>query len=368
MSGLWEVVEQALRVRAQGRRAVLATVVKVCGSAYRRPGARMLMPDGGEPVGMVSGGCLESDLAERAKGVLASGETQSVVYDMRSPDDIVWGLGLGCNGEVRVLLEPLGPAPATDYLEFLNRCLRQRRPGVVVTLFDGRRLTLDEARNTEGSIDEPSLHAAAVEHARHALADQRSTVERIETGQGPVEALVEYVPPTISLLVFGAGNDAVPLVRLSRQLGWRVTVVDDRPAQARAERFPEADTVELIRFDALNPQTLPVDVYTPVVVMTHHFLHDLELLHYLLSTDTPYLGLLGPRQRSRNLLDELAKRGVKPTVEQSSRIYGPLGLDIGAETPEEIALATLAEIRAVLSRRQGGFLRDRTGPLHEWSQ
>jgi xanthine/CO dehydrogenase XdhC/CoxF family maturation factor len=350
----------------------LATVVKVAGSAYRRPGARMLMPSGGEPLGMVSGGCLESDLAERAKGVLASGEAQTVVYDMRSPDDIVWGLGLGCNGEVRVLLEQIVPGSPASYLDFLDRCLCERRPGVVVTQFAGaertvgRRLTLGEDGTVEASIDDAGLAAAMLEDARRALTERRSSVRRYETPAGPAEALIEYVAPTVSLLVFGAGSDAQPLVRSAKQLGWQVTVADDRPAHARSERFPDADAVKLIRFEALDSETLPIDAHTPVVVLTHHFLHDLDLLEYLLGTDAPYLGVLGPRQRTSNLLEELAKRGVRPTSDQTSRLYGPVGLDIGSETPEEIALAALAEIRAVLSGRTGGFLRDRTDALHEW--
>jgi xanthine/CO dehydrogenase XdhC/CoxF family maturation factor len=374
MNGLGELIEAAARADREGRSAVLATVVKVAGSTYRRPGARMLIPEGGEPVGLVSGGCLESDLAERAKAVLASGEARTVVYDMRSPDDIVWGLGLGCNGEVRVLLERLAPGAPPGHLEFLRGCARARRAGVVVTVFEGqgelapavgRHLTLDDAGTVGGSIDEPGLRAAARDDAERALAGHRSSVERYEIAGGQAEALVEYVPPAVSLLVFGAGNDALPVVGFAKRLGWQVTVADDRPAHARADRFPEADAVELVRFDALEAETLLVDANTAVVVMTHHFLHDLDLMHFLLSTEAPYLGFLGPRQRTENLLGELAKRGVRPAPHQLDRVYGPVGVDIGADTPEEIALAVLAEIRAVLSGRTGGFLRDRRAPLHE---
>jgi xanthine/CO dehydrogenase XdhC/CoxF family maturation factor len=374
MNGLREVIEAADRADREGRSAVLATVVKVAGSTYRRPGARMLIPEDGERVGLVSGGCLESDLAERAKAVLESGEARTIVYDMRSPDDIVWGLGLGCNGEVRVLLERLEPGSSPGHLAFLRRCARERRAGAVVTVFEGRgslatavgrRLTLDDAGTVEDSIDESRLRSAALDDAKQALAGRRSAVERYEIAGGQVEALVEYVPPAVSLLVFGAGNDALPVVALAKRLGWQVTVADDRPAHARADRFPEADAVELVRFDALDAEALLVDANTPVVVMTHHFLHDLDLMHFLLSTEAPYLGFLGPRQRTENLLGELAKRGVRPRPDQLGRVYGPVGVDIGAETPEEIALAVLAEIRAVLSGRTGGFLRDRRAPLHE---
>jgi xanthine/CO dehydrogenase XdhC/CoxF family maturation factor len=354
---------------------MLATVVKVAGSAYRRPGARMLFPGDGEPVGMVSGGCLESDLAERAQAVLESGEARTVVYDMRSPDDIVWGLGLGCDGEVRVLLERLPPGSGPDPLSFLERCADERRFGVLATVFDGRdglagavgqHLTLDEGGTDGGSLGDPGLRAAVLDDARRALASRRSAVKAYEVAAGRAEALVECVAPAVSLLVFGAGNDAVPLVAFARRLGWQVTVADDRPALARRDRFPEADAVKVIRFDALERDALPIDALTPVLVMTHHFLHDLDLLHFLIPTDAPYLGFLGPRERIARLLEQLAQRGVRPTADQLSRVYSPVGVDIGSETPEEIALAALAEIRAVLSGRKGGFLRDRSVPLHEW--
>jgi xanthine/CO dehydrogenase XdhC/CoxF family maturation factor len=374
MHELQEIVDAARRARQAGEPAILATVVRVTGSAYRRPGARMLLPRGGEGVGVVSGGCLESDLAERAADVLESGRPRTVVYDMRSPDDVVWGLGLGCNGEVRVLLERLDPDREADHLAFLERCLRERRPGVVATVFAGegplaaavgRRLTLDDRGRPRTSAADDPLAAALLEDAREALAERRSSVRDYDLGPATAQAFLEYVPPVVSLLVFGAGGDACPLVGQARRLGWRVTVADDRPAYARPDRFPEADAVVRVRFDALDRSAPPIDAHTPVVVMTHHFLHDLELLRFLLPTEAPYLGLLGPRQRYENLLAELARQGVSPAAESLARVFGPVGIDIGAETPEEIALAAVAEIRAVLSGRAAGFLRDRRAPLHE---
>ena len=235
MSDLQEIVKAA-----QGRRAVLATVVQVAGSAYRRPGARMLFPDGAEPLGLVSGGCLEADLAERARAVAASGEARTVVYDMRSPDDIVWGLGLGCNGEVRVLLERLDPDSRPGYLGFLDRCLTERRPGVVILPFSGagvgRHLILGASGNVEGDLDDSVLREAMLERGRESLAARRSAVHAFDGARGRTEALVEYVAPPISLVVCGAGSDALPLVSLAKRLGWRVSVIDDRPAHARPER------------------------------------------------------------------------------------------------------------------------------------
>ncbi len=370
-----QILEACRRVDRGRRPAVLATVVKVAGSTYRKPGARMLFPAGGDPVGMVSGGCLESDLSERAQAVLDSGEPQTVVYDMRSPDDLVWGLGLGCNGEVRVLLEPLLPGKHPEYLDFLHRCLHERRAGVVATIFSvegqarakvGDRITVDAETDARPIADDAPIGERLITDAKRSLADRRSAVEDYELPGARVHALLEYVAPAVSLVVFGAGSDAQPLVRFAAELGWQVTVADDRPAYARAERFPDAEQVKLIRYDRLEQDAPPIDEATPVVVMTHHFLHDLDLMQFLLPSAAPYLGFLGPRQRTENLLEELAKRGARPAADRLDRLYAPVGVDIGSETPQEIALAATAEIRAVLSGRQAGFLRERRAPLHEW--
>ena len=375
MHELHEILEACRRADRRGFSCVLATVVGVTGSTYRKPGARMFFPEEGAPVGMVSGGCLEDDLAQRARAVLRSGESETVVYDMRSPDDIVWGLGLGCNGEVRVLLERLSPGGHPNYLAFLRRCLDERRGCVVATgsrvegvsgLQVGERICVDQSAQVVSG--EGRERRALLEDARRLLAGESSAIREYGAADGRVEALFEYVAPRIRLVVFGAGSDARPLVRIAAALGWRVTVADHRPANATAERFPEADSVRLIRYDRLAQDAPSIDRATPVIVMTHHFLHDLDLMQFLVATEAPYLGFLGPRQRTLNLLEELARREVRPDNRRLQRLYGPVGIDIGSDTPEEIALAALAEVRAVLSGRSAGFLRDRHAPLHEWPE
>jgi xanthine/CO dehydrogenase XdhC/CoxF family maturation factor len=292
---------------------------------------------------------------------------------MRSPDDIVWGLGLGCNGEVRVLLERISPEAPPAYLEFLSACDRTRAAGVLVTVFHvegappvrvGDRIRFEQAEDTSDVTGEP-LHRKIEADAAGALARGRSTVGSYETGNGRFDALVEYIAPAISLVIFGAGGDALPLVRFASELGWQVTVADNRPAYAREDRFPEADAVKLVEFDRLERAAPRIDANTAVVVMTHHFLHDLNLMRFLLSSAARYLGVLGPKQRTQNLLEELRSTGFEPTLDQLGRLHGPVGIDIGSESPEEIALSALAEIRAVLAGRKGGFLRDRRGPLHD---
>lgn len=373
MSELERVAETWQRTENAGRSAVLATVVRVAGSTYRRPGARMLFPSGASPVGFVSGGCLEADLAERARIVLESGTAQTVVYDMRSPDDIVWGLGLGCAGEVRVLLERLSPGADAAWLGFVGACARERRDVAIATVIEtdqasgiepGQRVTLDELGDPGPATALGPMGQTLLADARAALDARASSIRAHSSATGRIAALVEYVPPAIALVVFGAGRDAEPLVRLGKEVGWRVTVADDRQAYLRPERFPEADALSLVCFERLGQDAPRMDRRTAVVVMTHHFLHDLELMRHLLATRVPYLGFLGPRQRTDKLFAELGARGTPLTAEDRSRLYGPVGLDIGSDTPEEIALAAIAEIRAVLAGRSGGFLRDARGPLH----
>jgi xanthine/CO dehydrogenase XdhC/CoxF family maturation factor len=377
MKGLAEILRAWAEARGRGEPAVLATVVRIAGSSYRRPGARMFFTADGEPIGFISGGCLEGDLAEHARTVLGSGETRTLVYDMRSPDDIVWGLGLGCSGEIRVLLERLAPDDPPPYLGFIEERLARREPGVVATLFDvegslpvrvGERLTLAGAGACQAPFDDAELLAAATAGAETTMAAGRSRVESLELAAGRVEVLFEYLPSPVSLHVYGAGSDAQPLVRLAAELGWRVTVLDHRAAYAAAERFPEADSILLLDFDERAQPALAVDERTAVIVMTHHFLHDLELLKRLLPCAAPYVGLLGPKQRTATLLEQLETAGFRPDREQLRRLHGPAGVDIGSETPEEIALSVLCEIQAVLAGREAGFLRDRSGPLHDWAQ
>lgn len=375
MNLLGGIVTAQRQAMSEGKPAVLATVMRVEGSAYRRPGARMLFCEGRPPLGMVSGGCLEADLAERVNGVMDSGKPALAVYDMRSPDDLIWGMGMGCNGEVRVLLERLMPDRLPPELEFAERELAALRSSAIVTLFAGDGAEAGQiGQRAWGSVEEDfhselaagALREWMVEQARATLGRRRSRVVSHRIDGAGFEALAEFIEPDPTLLLFGAGSDAIPLVRIAGELGWHVTLADDRPSQLGLPAFADVDCLCTLDYGALA-ETMPrLHRYSPAIVMTHHFLHDLDLLEQLHDSEVPYIGLLGPRMRAENLLCGVEERGRMPHEERRSRIFGPVGIDIGSETPEEIALAALAEIRAVLSSRHGGFLRDRTGSLHEW--
>ena len=381
MTDLNQALEQA---RREGRRAAVATVVHVSGSAYRREGARMLVTEDGVSHGMISGGCLEDDVREAALRVLASGRPELLRYDMTADDDLVWGLGLGCNGTVDVFVEPVeaGAPPLAEPpapRERLARVtvVRGRAEGPVT----GARMTVFADR-VEGTLGDERLDALVTADARRLLEqgasrsylyayrdgapDPEATVRDrkavLAAGPEHVQVYIESVVPPPTLLVFGAGHDAVPLVRLGAAAGFRVVVVDSRRAYATPERFPEADQVIRAHADEI-PERVEIDRFTFVVVMTHNFNHDREILQRIWGRPYAYLGVLGPWERTSKLLDALREAGLDVDG-HLHRLYAPIGLDIGAEGPEQIAIAVVAEILAVRSGKTPGFLRFRKGPIH----
>lgn len=342
---------------APGDVGVLASVVFVSGSTYRRVGARLLVLPDDEWIGLISGGCLEADLLVHAGAVREDGKPRLVHYDGTADDDIVWGLGLGCAGVVDVLLEPVAsdrPGP----LAWLAAWRRERGTGVLATALAPGPLGRRWALHPDGRIE-----GAPSDDVRAALLRARSTgrSEKVASERG--EVAVELARPPLRLVVFGAGPDAVPVARLAVELGWDVELVDHRSAYARAERFPGARVHRVATKDAVARVGVDRDTY--VLGMTHHYLIDRALLSELLPSPAPYVGLLGPKQRARDLLADIEARGIELSADQRARLHAPAGLDIGGESPEAIALSLLAEIMAVAEGRSGGWLRDRKGPIHE---
>lgn len=370
MKELLEIVAAFKQVENCGKVAALATVVKVRGSTYRRPGARMLITQGGRTLGTISGGCLENDVCERAGQIMISGEPTLVNYDTTSEEDIVWGLGLGCNGVVQVLIERL--TLASTHLTFITECLRHHQQGVLATVFSiegqvqsklGAHLILHSDQTVTSEIADPNLTTAISNDAHLALNDGHSYFKSYHLPTGSVEVFIEVIQPPTSLIIFGTGFDVIPVVGFAKQLGWHVTVVDSRQSDTTPDKFNTADNVILTRPEvALN--NVVVDERTVAVVMTHNYLHDLELLKQLLLAPKRYLGILGPKSRTERLLQDLRTQGIVFTEAQMRQLYSPVGLDIGADNPEEIALAIIAELQAVLTNRSGGFLRERKGAIH----
>lgn len=349
------------RQRAQGP-LVLATVVAVSGSSYRKPGARMLMGEEGWLAGGVSGGCLEADIVRKAFFWTSTGP-RLLRYDSTgdNPED-EGGLSfaLGCNGVVDVLLERFEPGPA-EALAFAAEVRQAGRRAVVATVYRGptsavgSRLLVRDDGSEAGELS-GALRDAVREAAREAL-------EAGRTWSGPcggADVLVEVVEPPHPMVIFGGGFDVAPVVARAAGLGWHVTVVADRPAESLRRRFPLAHAVVSAKArDAAD--AVPLSARTLAVLMTHSLPQDRELLPRLLPRTLRYLGVLGPRARTERLLAEMSPA---PTPAQLDKLHAPMGLDVGAEGAEEIALSIMAELQAVVADRDGGKLRERRAPIH----
>ncbi|MGO9514507.1 MAG: XdhC family protein [Steroidobacteraceae bacterium] len=331
------------RAPAEPIARVLATVVATAGSTYRKPGARMLIMADGSYLGLLSGGCLEADLKLHAKQVIESGAACAIEYDMRGPDDILFGIGAGCEGAMRVLLEPADAAsPAAAALVAAGQATRAGVSTFLVAVHESTELPL----GTYSAASLPTVLAAATQQS---LAERCSREIVFDRGDERLRAFVQYLAPPPHLLICGAGPDAQPVTAAARALAWAVSVVDHRPAYADAQRFPGA---RVILAEARSLRSV-IDLNTchAVVVMSHHLDSDVAYLRELSAAGVPaYVGLLGPEARRRRIAEELGAAAEALKM----RLHGPVGIDIGAVTPESIALAIVSEIHAWLAGRPGG--------------
>ena len=310
---------------------LLATLVRVEGSSYRQPGARLLMDAKGPVQGSLSGGCLEADVFARGQDCFTDGKPRLLRYDLRADLDLIWGTGSGCEGVAEILVEQLEDAA---WIRSLEAALLARRSLRIATRLDesrlGERILLADGERREGA-----------------------------------DLFVEEFKPPIALWIFGAGDDARPLVAMAKSLGFFVGLVDHRPAFARPQRFPEADAVKCLRPSmSMGLAEIPLDARSAVALLTHHFEMDSGWMKVLMPSAAGYLGLMGHRRRGQRILSELE---TAPSSEQAARFYSPVGLDLGSESPETIALAILAEIQAVFGGRQAVHLRDVKGAIHALS-
>lgn len=370
MKEMREILQAYETVKGSGSIACFATLVSARGSTYRRPGAHMLFMEGEKTIGTLSGGCLDNDLAERARRVVGTGLPLLVTYDSTAPEDIVFGLGLGCGGVVQVLLErvPTG-GRRLDPFAFIAGCVSESTHGVMALVYEAAG-GLKKEVGARMMVRGESVHMTDVGHrslagrisvdAQHALSRMQPTNISYQEQEGDAEVFFEVVRPPVSLIVLGAGVDAVPLVGYACGLGWAVTVVDARAALLVPGRLHPAASLVLSPFDEIE-RHVRLRREDAVVIMTHNFNHDIQLLKAALSSPAQYVGLLASRSKVSSLFQRLREEGFTPTNDQLAKFYSPIGLDIGAETPEEIALAALAEIQAVLTGRTATSLRDRRG-------
>lgn len=373
MKEIRDIISAFDQAQKLGKQTALATVVHVDGSSYRRPGARMLITEDGQLTGAISGGCLERDALQKALFVMMQQKAKLVTYDTNDEDDAKLGMGLGCNGIIQVLIEPVDTSDQNNPIQLLKTLMGKRQHHILVTLF-----SLENKRDTQygtcvlvsedGTVfgDAPVLTDILTTDAKRALGSRQSSFKNYTTGNINLTAFIELIKPPVSIVIIGAGNDAVPLVKMSDILGWETTVVDGRADYARKERFSSACKV-LVSKPGNVLEKLTIDDQTFFLLMTHNYNYDLAMLRILLARKVPYVGCLGPRKKLDRMIEELKAEGAALTSEQLLTLYGPVGLDIGAETAEEIALSILAEIKAVLSSKPGQSLRTSTGAIHSRS-
>lgn len=367
------IVAEYELLKKAGTSCVLATVVHVEGSSYRRAGARMLIDEFGNITGAISGGCLEGDALRKALLALHRQKNDLVTYDTSDEDDAVIGAQLGCNGIIRVLFEPLDYNHAQNPCELLRTLIKRNDPAAIVVQFN-----LDRSKNQAGTlffIDEKSggtgrepgeeLFEIVMEQAQKSLNSNQHLFAEVSVKGEPRHLFIQYYKPPVNLILIGAGNDAQVLSRQAELLGWDVTVVDGRPTHASKERFTGSCQV-IISKPEETLRNIEPDSRSCFVLMSHNYNYDLAVLKLILAREQVlYIGILGPKKKYLRMLDDLAAEQVDLRPETLEKIYAPVGLQIGAETPAEIGLSILAEIQAILTRNTPRSLREKTGSIHE---
>ncbi|MCF7530739.1 XdhC family protein [Pseudomonas petrae] len=358
---------------------VIATVVKVEGSAYRRPGARMIIASMGEATGTVSGGCLESDVSKKAWWLTASGKPSMRTYSTGEDDDELedaeLSFGLGCNGTVHILFERIDPLAASLVVDVLREVKASGVGAALATVIGtqserhtalGERVAIRSSGQVQIEMRERWLATAVAEDLKTVLDARRSATRTYATrtcegADGVVEVLLEYIAAPRRLVVFGAGHDAMPLVSMARLQGWHITVIDARSHFARPQRFPDADQVLSAPLQPM-PELHGMVADAAVVVMTHSLSQDRHWLGQVLESTPRYIGQLGPRSRTERLLDELPDQAREAAAQAS--LHYPVGLDLGGDAPHSVALSILSEINAVFNGRSGGMLKHRQASIH----
>ncbi len=354
-----------------GKKAILATVVHVEGSSYRRPSARMLVDENGITTGAISGGCLEGDALRKALYALVQEKNTLVTYDTSDEEDAIVGAQLGCNGIIQVLFEPIVENDESNPISLIRNAVESRKACVLISLFNLHNKKGDQlgtsiliGEETVGSIVNSKMSERIIADADQVKKEKISLFREYVDGDTHQNVFIEYFAPPVSLVIVGAGNDVQGLVKIAETLGWNIYVVDGRPTHAKKERFVSSCQV-IVSKPEKALENIPIDDQTAFVLLTHNYNYDLAVLKRLLDHDQiPYIGILGPKKKFNRMLDDLEVSGNLPDEKQMAKIYAPVGLEIGAETPEEIAISILSEIKAALSGLSGHSLRDKEQPIH----
>lgn len=341
---------------------VLVTVVRTEGSTYAKAGRLMLFNGNGEFEGLVSGGCLEGDLAEHASQVLRTRSARVVTYDMRNRDeDEIWGLGLGCDGSISLLLTRLDEGndyqPLAAIAGHVTKDIDAALGIVTDTTSTGVSLgasVVADSRSANVTGLNDSYVDTVASRCREILSQGGTALVREEVAGTEFDVLYHCIPLPPRILILGGGPDAPPLLRLADELGWRITIFDHRATYAAKMEALGIGEVYETRPEQVS-RSVTLDQFDAAVVMSHHLQSDRAYLRELMGSTIPYIGILGPPARRKRLLEEMGDTATS----LRDRVYGPIGLDIGADSPESIALAIVSQIHAVLKERTGTHLDQR---------
>ena len=366
MKEINDIVKAYREAKGNGLKTALATVVKVEGSSYRQPGARMLVTEDGQLTGAISGGCLEGDALKKAVLAIHQKNNKLITYDTSNPDDVEFGVQLGCNGIVHILFEYIDENAAQNPISLLEKTTEGRNEAVVTTIFSLEKKntqigTIASIINQEVTLLHPNTisETELLNFSSQVFEAKKNVIRKASFN----EILFQYLPPQTTLIIAGAGNDVKPLVETASILGWKIILADGRATHAQKKRFPKADDVLLATPEEIINK-IEIDKSSIFVLMTHNYNYDLALLKLIIYKPLKYIGLLGPKTKLDRMIEDMTNSGMVIGNEELNKLFGPVGLDIGAETSEEIAISIVAEIQAVLNQRKGLSLRDKKEKIH----
>jgi xanthine/CO dehydrogenase XdhC/CoxF family maturation factor len=372
MKEIREIINAYNKARINEKKLALATLVHLNGSSYRRPGARMIVDEEGQLTGAISGGCLEGDALRKAVFCIHTQKPKFVIYDTSDEEDATIGIQLGCSGIIQVLFEPIDENDPLNPIELLKKAIQKRQNTVLVTLYApkikkgdivGTSMLLEESGEFHNNSSFPFVPETLLQDIKETLTVKKSSFKSYQHNDNTFNAFLSFISPPISLVIVGAGNDAIPLQSIAETLGWEVTIVDGRHTYAKIERFSSACQIIVSKPEKVLQQ-IPIDEKTVFVLMTHNYNYDYAILKALLGKNIPYIGALGPKKKLDNMINDLKAENIILNEKQKNILYGPVGLEIGAETPAEIALSITAEIMSVMNNKKGGSLRNLLTEIH----
>jgi xanthine/CO dehydrogenase XdhC/CoxF family maturation factor len=372
MKEIREIINAYNKARINEKKLALATLVHLNGSSYRRPGARMIVDEEGQLTGAISGGCLEGDALRKAVFCIHTQKPKLVIYDTSDEEDATIGIQLGCSGIIQVLFEPIDENDPLNPIELLKKAIQKRQNTVLVTLYApkikkgdivGTSMLLEESGEFHNNSSFPFVPETLLQDIKETLTVKKSSFKSYQHNDNTFNAFLSFISPPISLVIVGAGNDAIPLQSIAETLGWEVTIVDGRHTYAKIERFSSACQIIVSKPEKVLQQ-IPIDEKTVFVLMTHNYNYDYAILKALLGKNIPYIGALGPKKKLDNMINDLKAENIILNEKQKNILYGPVGLEIGAETPAEIALSITAEIMSVMNNKKGGSLRNLLTEIH----